>query len=56
MCHYCCLFLCCRDEDGEPCEFLKPKLTFNPHFQKLYQVNAIFSVLLTDIIFVKNIL
>lgn len=26
-----------EDEDGEPCEFLKPKLTFNPHFQKLYQ-------------------
>jgi len=26
-----------RDEDG-PSEALKPKLTFNPHFQRLYQV------------------
>ncbi|XP_052251500.1 X-ray repair cross-complementing protein 5-like isoform X2 [Dreissena polymorpha] len=26
-----------QDEDGEPCEVLKPKFTFNPHFQRLFQ-------------------
>ncbi|XP_053382453.1 X-ray repair cross-complementing protein 5-like [Mercenaria mercenaria] len=26
-----------RDEEDKPCEVLKPKLTFNPHFQRLYQ-------------------
>ncbi|KAL4218077.1 X-ray repair cross-complementing protein 5 [Mactra antiquata] len=25
------------DEEGKPCEVMKPKLTFNPHFQRLYQ-------------------
>lgn len=26
-----------EDEDGNPCEFLKQKVTFNPYFQRLYQ-------------------
>ena len=29
-----------RDEEGKPCEVLKPKLIFNPHFQRLYQVST----------------
>ena len=28
----------CRDENGEATEALKPKLTFNPYLQRLYQV------------------
>lgn len=31
---------CCRDEDGEEREALKPKLTFNPFLQRLYQVRT----------------
>ena len=31
---------CCRDVDGEETEAIKPKLMFNPHLQRLYQVFA----------------
>lgn len=35
----------CRDEDGEKTEALKPKLIFNPYFQRLYQVIQAFLLL-----------
>lgn len=32
------IFLSFRDEDGDKDEALIPKHTFNPHFQRVYQV------------------
>jgi len=44
-----CCFLCRRDADDEESEAVKPKLTFNPHLQRLYQVNDASLAVLTNL-------